>query len=265
MLEPESMDLDANAIHQGFLRGLRARGGRVVTDAEVLSLERSGGVWRIRTPGESFAAPVVVNAAGAWADAVARLAGVAPIGLVPKRRTALTFNPPEGLQIDGWPMVVDASEAFYFKPDAGRILLSPADETPCDPCDAQPDELDVAIAVDRLEQATDLQVRRIHSKWAGLRSFVADRTPVAGFDPAAEGFFWLAGQGGYGIQTSPTMGRIAAALASDAPMPPDLVDRGVTEAALSPGRLCERSTAPAATAGEASSLARATPGPAPAR
>lgn len=236
MFEPESMDLDANAIHQGFLRGLRARGGRAVTGAEVVTIEPANGGWRVTTSAAAFTAPVLVNAAGAWADVLARLAGVPPVGLVPKRRTAVTFDPLEGSAIAGWPMVTDAEEQFYFKPDAGRILASPADETPCDPCDAHPDELDIAIAIDRIEQVTTLTVRRLHSKWAGLRSFVADKTPVVGFDPAAEGFFWLAGQGGYGIQTSPTMGRLAAALATGRGMPADLVARGITEAALSPTR-----------------------------
>jgi D-arginine dehydrogenase len=235
-IEPEAMDIDVHAVHRGYLRGITAAGGRIVTDADVTGLARSGDAWRLATCAGAFAAPVVINAAGAWCDEVAKLAGVAPIGLVPKRRTAITFDLPAGQTPSAWPSMIDAEEQFYIKPDAGRILASPADETPMPPCDVQPDELDIAILVDRLEQSTTLQVKRIASKWAGLRSFVADKTLVAGFDAAAPGFFWLAGQGGYGIQTSPSMARVAASLVMGKGMPADLADAGVTEAVLAPAR-----------------------------
>ncbi|PWC56409.1 FAD-dependent oxidoreductase [Azospirillum sp. TSO22-1] len=240
--EPEAMDLDVHAIHQGYLRGLKARGGQTVTDAEVRAVERRGGLWVARTPAGDYAAPVLVNAAGAWADSLAELAGVRPLGLVPKRRTALTFDPvfddpADAAGLDGWPMVIDVDETFYFKPDAGRLLASPADETPVAPCDVQPEEWDVAVAVDRVEQAVRFRIRRIAHRWAGLRSFVADKVPVVGFDAAAEGFLWLAGQGGYGIQTAPAMARTAAALASGGGLPAELAALGVTAADLSPGRL----------------------------
>ena len=235
-VEPEAMDIDVHAVHRGYLRGMTAKGGRIVTDAEVTGLSRDGAGWRIATRAGDFAAPVVVNAAGAWCDEVAKLAGIAPIGLVPKRRTAITFDPPQGQAIHDWPSMIDVDEQFYFKPDAGRILASPADETPMPPCDVQPDELDIAILVDRLEQATTLQVKRIASKWAGLRSFVADKTLVAGFERDAPGFFWLAGQGGYGIQTSPTMARVAASLIAGKGLPSDVRDLGVSEATLAPTR-----------------------------
>ncbi len=235
-VEPEAMDIDVHAVHRGYLRGMAAQGGRTVTDAEVTGLSRDGAGWRVATRAGEFAAPIVINAAGAWCDEVAKLAGLAPIGLVPKRRTAITFDPPAGLSPHAWPSMIDVDEEFYFKPDAGRILASPADETPMPPCDVQPDELDIAVLVDRLEQATTLQVKRIASKWAGLRSFVADKTLVAGFDPQAEGFFWLAGQGGYGIQTSPTMARVTAGLIAGKGLPPDVIDLGVSEAILAPGR-----------------------------
>jgi D-arginine dehydrogenase len=235
-IEPEAMDIDVHAVHRGYLRGMTAKGGRIVTDAEVTGLSRDGAGWRVATRAGEFTAPVVVNAAGAWCDEVAKLAGIAPIGLVPKRRTAITFDPPQGQAIHDWPSMIDVDEQFYFKPDAGRILASPADETPMPPCDVQPDELDIAILVDRLEQATTLQVKRIASKWAGLRSFVADKTLVAGFERGAPGFFWLAGQGGYGIQTSPTMARVAASLIAGKGLPPDLTDLGLTEATLAPAR-----------------------------
>ncbi|MDH3228508.1 MAG: FAD-binding oxidoreductase [Alphaproteobacteria bacterium] len=238
MLEPDCMDIDVAALHQGYLKGVRARGGRVLTDAGVRSLRaeaRHG--WIAQTALGDFAAPVVVNAAGAWVDEIAALAGVPPAGLVPKRRTAMFLEVPDGVNPSAWPMVVDVDEAFYFKPDAGRLLLSPADETPGPPCDAQPEDLDIALAVDRVEKATTLRVRRIAHKWAGLRTFAADRTMIAGFEPGAAGFFWLAGQGGYGIQTSPSMGRLAAALIAGAGAPADLADLGIATETLAVQRL----------------------------
>lgn len=237
LYEPTAEDIDVHALHSGFLRGLRQRGGRVVTGARVEALRRAGGAWQAETPAGRFAAAVVVNAAGAWADAVAGLAGVRPVGLVPKRRTAFTFDPPEGMEITGWPATIDIDERFYFKPDAGRILGSPADETPSPPCDAQPEELDVAIGVERIETATRLRVRRLASRWAGLRTFAPDKTPVVGFDATTAGFFWLAGQGGYGIQTSPALARAAAGLILAGDLPAELKARGLERAALAPGRL----------------------------
>jgi D-arginine dehydrogenase len=234
--EPDAMDIDVHALHQGFLRGLRARGGEVVCNAEVIALEREGATWRVETRIERYAAPVVVNAAGAWADEIGRRAAAGPIGLVPKRRTAITFDAPRGASIERWPAVIDVDEQWYFKPDAGRILASPADETPSAPCDAQPDEYDVAVLIDRITTATTLAVARIHAKWAGLRSFVADKTVVAGFDPRQRGFFWLAGQGGYGIQTAPAAGRVAAALARGEPLPEDVQALGVRAGDLAPDR-----------------------------
>jgi D-arginine dehydrogenase len=237
LLEPDAMDIDVHALHQGFLRGLRARGGELLCSAEVRALARYRDHWRVQTAIGEFAAPLLVNAAGAWADEIGRLAGASPIGLVPMRRTAITFDPPAGTSVDGWPAVIDVDEQWYFKPDAGRILASPADETPSPPCDAQPDEYDVALLVDRLTRATSLQVPRIRARWAGLRSFVADKTIVIGFDAQAKGFFWLAGQGGYGIQTAPAAARAAAALLDRRPLPDDIAELGVDAAALSPLRL----------------------------
>jgi D-arginine dehydrogenase len=234
--EPDAMDIDVHALHQGFLRGLRARGSEVVCNAEVVALEREGETWRVETRSQRYVAPIVVNAAGAWADEIGRLAAAAPIGLVPKRRTAITFDPPRGASIERWPAVIDVDEQWYFKPDAGRILASPADETPSPPCDAQPDEYDIAVLIDRITNATTLSIPRIHAKWAGLRSFVADKTIVAGFDPRLRGFFWLAGQGGYGIQTAPAAGRVAAALARGEPLPEDVQALGVRAGDLAPDR-----------------------------
>ena len=236
LLEPDAMDIDVHALHQGYLRGLRARDGALVCNAEVRALSRYRGHWRVQTPAGEFAAPLLVNAAGAWADGIGRLAGARPIGLVPMRRTAITFDPPAGAAVEHWPAVIDIDEQWYFKPDAGRLLASPADETPSPPCDAQPDEYDVALLVDRLARLTTVQVPRIRARWAGLRSFVADRTLVAGFDAQADGFFWLAGQGGYGIQTAPAAARVSAALVSGEPIPSDVAAVGVDAEALSPSR-----------------------------
>ncbi len=235
--EPDAMGIDVNALHQGFLRGLKARGGKLVTDAELTGLSRSDGVWRAETRAGAFQSPVVVNAAGAWCDIVGEMAGARPVGLVPKRRTAFIFDAPEGSDPDSWPLMADIGEEFWVKPDAGRLLGSPADETPMPPQDIQPDELDIAIAVDRIEKATVLKIKRIHNSWAGLRSFVADKTLVAGFDAEAHGFFWLAGQGGYGIQTAPAMAAIAAALASGGEFPKHVSERGVSAKDLDPARL----------------------------
>jgi D-arginine dehydrogenase len=237
MYEPESMDIDVHALHHGYLRGLARRRGEVLTDAEVVRLSRDGQAWVAETRQGPIAAPVVVNAGGAWCDELAKLAGARPVGLTPKRRTAITFDPPAGVDPRGWPLVIDIDERFYFKPEAGRLLASPADETPVAPCDAQPEELDVAIAVDRVETATTLQVRRITHKWAGLRSFVADKSLVIGMDGAVDGFFWLAGQGGFGIQTAPAAARTAAALITGGRLPDDLTALGVTPAELAPNRL----------------------------
>jgi D-arginine dehydrogenase len=224
--EPDAMDIDVDALHQGFLRGVRARGGDVVTDAEVLGLAWTGDAWQVDCRDGTLRAGILVNAAGAWCDQVAALAGAAPVGLVPKRRTA----------IETWPLCVDVDEQFYFKPDAGRLIGSPADETSMPPCDVQPEELDVAIAVERIETATTMKIAHIARRWAGLRSFVADKTPVVGFDPALPSFFWLAGQGGYDIQTAPSMGQMTAALATEQGVPAHLADLAVTMDALTPGR-----------------------------
>ena len=232
--DPGARDMDVDALLQGYLRGFKSRGGRLMVEAPVTGLERQGSAWRVTAGAEQLAAPVVVDAAGAWADRVAGLAGLAPLGLVPKRRTALIVAPPEGWDVTDWPVVDDIDEQFYFRPDAGKLFCSPADETPSEPCDAQPEELDMAIAVDRIERALPLNVRRIEHSWAGLRTFAPDKTPVVGFDPRSPGFFWLAGQGGYGIQTSPAMARLASRLCLGE-APPAALGHLVT--ALAPDRL----------------------------
>jgi D-arginine dehydrogenase len=235
-LEPDAMDMDVHAIHQGFLRGIRAKGGSIITSAPTQAIARSGGQWRVATAAGPYAAPVLVNAAGAWADVVAGMAGAPPVGLTPKRRTAFIVAAPDGPPIDAWPMVVDAAETFYFKPEAGKLLISPADATPVLPQDIQPDELDIAIAAERIAAATRIAFRAVQRKWAGLRTFAPDNTLVIGPDPAAPSFVWMAGQGGYGIQTAPAAGAAAAALAAGAGLPPDLVALGLRAEALLPDR-----------------------------
>ncbi len=234
--EPDAMDMDVHGIHQGFLRGAKAAGAQLFCDAGVHRIARVDGGWQVSSSAGEFWAEVVVNAAGAWCDELARLADVQPVGLQPLRRTAFLCDAPAGVDSHGWPMVMDANEGFYIKPDAGMLLVSPANADPVDPQDVQPEELDVAIAVDRLETATTLQIRRVQRKWAGLRSFVADKTPVVGFAPDAPGFFWLAGQGGYGIQTAPAMGELSAALVCGQALPAHVAALGVTADELAPGR-----------------------------
>lgn len=237
MLDEAGRDIDVAALHQGCLRRFGARGGVLLVGAEVMGLRRERGRWRLSTRAGEIRARVVVDAAGAWAEEVGRRAGAEPIGLRPKRRTALIVAAPEGVDAAPFPLTVDVEETFYLKPDAGRLLLSPADETPAPPGDARPEEIDVALCVDRIERAFELRVRRIEGRWAGLRSFVADKSPVAGFSRDVEGFYWLAGQGGYGIQSAPALARLAAAQVMGRPVPPDILDQGLDPADLSPARL----------------------------
>jgi D-arginine dehydrogenase len=236
LLEPDSTDIEVHALHHGYLRWFRRRNGQLLNDTPVHALERAGHRWTLRAGKETLSAPIIINAAGAWADEIASLAGLPRIGLVPRRRTAVLVDGPPGVAVNAWPFVNDIDEQFYFKPEAGLLFLSPADETPAEPGDAQPEEWDVAAAVDRVQAATTLQIDRLKARWAGLRTFAADRTPVVGYSSQAEGFFWLAGQGGYGIQTAPALSRMAAALALHLPLPEDLVQAGVNAADLSPAR-----------------------------
>jgi D-arginine dehydrogenase len=236
-LDPDAMDIDVNAVHQGFMRGARAQGAVVVTNQRLQAAERSAGDWQVPLSGGLIIrAPVLINAAGAWADEVARVCGAQPVGLQPLRRTALLVDAPADIDIRAWPAVIDADELFYLKPDAGKLLLSPADETPVPPGDAQPEDLDVAIAVDRVTQALDIEVRRVTHKWAGLRTFSPDREPVLGYDPRVAGFFWCAGQGGYGIQSAPAMARAGASLLRNESLPADILAEGLQVEALSPAR-----------------------------
>jgi D-arginine dehydrogenase len=237
MLDNNGQDIDVHALHRGYLSAFRKAGGVLVNNSKVSAMQRHSGCWRVQVGSEFYASPIVVNAAGAWADVVGAMAGAETIGLVPKRRTALMIAAPAGLETDALPITVDIDEQFYLKPDGKRLLISPANEDPEQPSDVQPDEMDVAICVDRIERAFDLSVRRVENKWAGLRSFVADKAPVAGLSTCVEGFVWLAGQGGYGIQTAPALSRFAASLVLGQPIPRDIAEQGLDPASIAPDRL----------------------------
>ena len=230
-------DIEVHELQHGYLRLLRARGGSVSTGTLVTGLERNGSRWILSTTKGMMRAGTLVNAAGAWAGEVARLAGAQHVDLRPLKRTACLIAPPEAAAINAWPMLLNVEEEFYLKPDAGMLLLSPADETAVDPGDAQADDYDIAVAVDRLERATTLQVRRIVRRWAGLRSFVKDRSPVVGYDGRQPGFFWLAALGGYGVQTAPALSQIAASVALGRQVDGRLLDFNIDPHRMSPLRL----------------------------
>ncbi|MDF2810847.1 MAG: putative dependent oxidoreductase [Microvirga sp.] len=236
-LEDGVMDMDVAALHQGYLRGLRQRGGKITCGSRVERLERRGGLWVLTAADVTISGRVVVNAAGAWADEIGAMAGAVRLNLVPKRRTAILVDPPAGLEFNTMPAVEFIDGEAYFKPDAGKIMASPGDQTPAPPDDAQPEEWDVAVLVDWLESRTTLSIRRIAHSWAGLRSFVDDEVPVVGFDRQAENFFWLAGQGGFGIMMAPALSKAAQSLIVAGMLPLELRNRGIEERHLSPDRL----------------------------
>ncbi len=230
-------DIEVHELHQGYLRLLRRRGGGLTTCAKVLDLVREPRAWVVESEQGSFRAGIVVNAAGAWAGEIAQMAGAQNVGLEPRKRTAALIEVSPPTPSDRWPMLLDIEEQFYLKPDAGLLLLSPADETLVPPGDAQPDEMDLAVAIDRLQTATTLDVLRVRSKWAGLRSFVSDRSPVVGFDGNQPGFFWMAALGGYGLQTAPALSALAARLVLSQSASTEGSDFGVWSQELSPARL----------------------------
>ena len=226
--DPDAFDIDVDAVLQGYLRGARAHGAQLLFNAAVAGIARQGERWTVTThDGRKFHARHIVNAAGAWVDQVAALAGVPPIGIEPRRRSAFVFAAPQGLRCDSWPAVVAIDESWYFKPDAGLLLGSPANADPDRPHDVAPEEMDIALGIHHIEQATTLTIRRPHRTWAGLRCFVADGEPVCGFDPGAPGFFWAAALGGYGIQSSPAFGRLCAALLQRQAVPADIAAQGL--------------------------------------
>jgi D-arginine dehydrogenase len=234
LFDPTGLKLDADLILQHFAKEIRTAGGEVLTGRRVCAVAPG---WSVRTEsGEDYSAPILVNAAGAWADHIAGLADVAPLGLGPRRRTIIVIDAPEGANAESWPFAHSIAGDFYLLPEAGRLLVSPADEVADDPCDAQPDDYDIALAADRLEHYTTIEVKRIAHRWAGLRTFTPDRVPTAGFAPDAPGFFWLAGQGGYGFQTAPAMAEIAESLIAGTDWPKGLAERGVLVEQVAPGR-----------------------------
>ena len=232
--EPGASDIDVNELHQGFLRGLRARGGELRLNVSIRAINHDADGWQVGDGEQTFYAPLLLNAAGAWVDQVAALAGVAPIGIVPKRRSVFLFDPPENIATAHWPFITSFDESFYFKPDAGLLLGTCANADPVEPHDVQPEDYDIALGIHRIEEATTMTIRRPRRSWAGLRSFVADGDLVGGFAPDAPGFFWVAAQGGYGIQTSAAMGEACAHLALGRPLPAVLVDAGVSAELLAP-------------------------------
>ncbi|MEO1167835.1 MAG: FAD-dependent oxidoreductase [Pseudomonadota bacterium] len=236
--DPDAYKLDSDAMLQANIRALRAAGGALVTDAPVETIRRTGENWTVDTPGESYAAQRIVNAAGSWADTLAEMANVKPLGLTPLKRTIIAFRPPDGIDVSDWPFTKTVGAGFYMLPEgSGRLLASPMDETPSEPCDAQPDEETVALAAWQVEQATDIEIKRIDHKWSGLRTFAPDHSPVAGYAPDAPGFFWLAGQGGFGLQTSPGMAMAAEALLLGMEWPDELGAVDAQPEMLSPKRI----------------------------
>ena len=234
LVDRNGIRLDPHALLQSHVRVLHLEGGEIVTGARVTALGRANGLWSVETEkGASFSAPIVVNAAGAWADAIATLAGINPLGLSPLRRTIITFDGPAGVDTSGWPFAKTVGDELYFAPESGRLFASPMDQVPTDPCDARPEEYEVALAAHRVEERTTMTVGRVHGRWAGLRTFAPDRHLIAGFDPRAEGFFWLAGQGGFGLQTSPVMAQVTESLVAGTPWPIE----SVTREKLGPARL----------------------------
>ena len=232
----EAQDIDVDALHVGRLRALRRAKGEIVTDASVREGTRKAGVWRLEAGNDSYEAPIVILAAGAWGDAVARFCGIRPVGLQPKRRSAAIVAGPAGAVVNDWPEILPIDSSFYCKPMGGKLMLSPSEEEPVEPHDAWADDLRLAEAAAGLERLVDMQVKRLERTWGGLRTFAPDGLPVVGFDPDAEGFFWLTGQGGHGIQTSPALSKLAAALVAGRDMPADLIEEGVSAEPLSPRR-----------------------------
>lgn len=234
--DPNAMDLDVDALHQGYLRSAKKQGAEIYTDAELLDLHRDHKQWLAETKIGSIAAGTIINAAGAWGDQVARKAGVKPVGLIPKRRTIVLVDSGDSEIDPAMPTVFDIEENFYFRPESGKLLISPADETPVVPHDVQPEDIDVATAAWKLSEYTSIDPKHIESKWAGLRTFAPDGGPVIGFDPLMPDFFWCVGQGGYGIQTAPAWARLSAALILKQSLPADMIENEMDISIYDPAR-----------------------------
>lgn len=239
VFDQDVFEIDVHALQEGYLRGLRRHKGVLVTDFEVSQIAGEELGWRVSNGHTSYVAPVLVNAAGAWVDQIASIAEVEPVGIQPLRRSAILVDAPDDQRIDDWPMVIDVEENFYFKPDAGKIMVSSANEDLSPPCDVQPEELDIAYAAHYASQATSLHIERVEHSWAGLRNFAGDRNLVIGFDAKAKGFFWLAGQGGYGIQTAPAAGRLVAKMILEDDVPEDLHQLGLNRESIAPQRFSQ--------------------------
>ncbi|TAM84994.1 MAG: FAD-binding oxidoreductase [Jatrophihabitans sp.] len=237
LFEPGATEIDVHALHQGYVRGLRRRGGEVRLSARLVAAERRDGRWQVTdAAGTRYEAQVLVDAAGSWVDEVARAAGATPVGIRPLRRTAFLVAPPAGLPVRGLPLTGTVTSTWYVMPQGDLLACSPAEQTLLEPCDAKPDEVQIARALEEINAATILGARSIRSPWAGLRNFVPDGNPVVGWDPRAEGFFWYAAQGGYGMQIAPALSRTGAALLEGRDVDPDLLARGLEPADLSPAR-----------------------------
>lgn len=235
VLEPSGEDIDVAGLHQAMVRGFVRAGGEIRTSLRVDSAQPDGRGWQVETVDGQIGADIVVNAAGAWADMVAVSAGVGPVGLVPRRRTAFMVASPDP-DSHRWPLLAEVNQNWYVKPDGSQFMGSLADETPSEPVDAKPEEIDIALAIERINNATNLNIKSISSSWAGLRSFVGDRAMVIGPDPVHRSFIWCAGQGGTGIQTAPAAGQLVADYALTGSPSPQLLEFGLDPEALAASR-----------------------------
>ena len=237
LVDDAARDIDVDLLLQGYVRQLKARGGGIEYKAEVTGFTRHYGAWQVETAkGEQFSAGMVINAAGGWASEIGRRAAAQPITITPKRRSAMLLDMPQGCGLDAWPLCFGAGESFYFKPMGGRLMLSPADATPVEPHDAWADDMALAEAVEQFQQVIDFEVTHAGQTWGGLRSFANDGNPVVGFDESQDNFIWVAGQGGYGIQTAPAMARLVAGLVNAGRVPDDIAQSGLEQATVSPAR-----------------------------
>jgi D-arginine dehydrogenase len=235
-LDGNTADIDVDLLHRGYLRQFKSHGGQLLLASPLIAADRKSGQWHVTCGETTLKATTIVNAAGAWGDVVAKLCGAKPVGLIPKRRSIGVVPMPEGLRFNHWPMVTDVGETWYAKPQSGKLIVSSADATPVEPHDAYADDMAIAEGVDRLMTATTIEVERLEHSWGGLRTFAPDGNPVIGFDPHTDGFFWLVGQGGYGIQSSPALSATAAAMARGQPMSTVMIDLGLNPEDIKPDR-----------------------------
>ncbi len=236
MIDDDARDLDVDLLLQGYIKQFKANGGTFISRAEVTGFTRHYGAWQVQASAGDLSCATVVNAAGAWASTIARLAGAQQIEVTPKRRSAMLLDMPAGTDLTHWPLCFGAGETFYFKPMGGKLMLSPADATPVEPHDAWADDMALAEAVEKFQEVMDFEVTHAGATWGGLRSFAGDGNPVVGFDEEQDNFLWLAGQGGYGIQTAPSISRLAAALIDGKSTPEDIVAAGLEFSTISPAR-----------------------------